>query len=588
MHRSPPAACGGGRVASQPWRSSASTSAARSRTPSCSTASGSSRRRCRPTPGRRSPCSRRRARSAPRASSASRTGRPSRRTRCSSARARGRRSSPRPGFEHLLHLRRQTRAHLYRLCAEHPAAARAARALRRRARADRAGRRARAARPRLAAGARRRGGRGLPALLVPRPDARARRSPTSCGGGCRTRTSSPRTRSRPSSASTSAPRRRRPTPTSGPSARGTSARSRARRRRPGCRAPLVMRSSGGVATLEEAAAHPALVARLRPGGGRGRRGARRAAGGHRERDLVRHGRHVDRRLPDRRRRRRADDRARRRRASAPPADRRPPHRRRRRRLDRLARRGRRAARRARERRRRPGPGLLRARRHAADGHRREPPARPAAATLAGGLELDREAAERALGRLDPADVVDVVNAEMLRALRVVSVERGHDPREFALVAFGGAGPLHACALAEELGIATVLVPAAAGVLSALGLVASDERRDRVTVVRRARSRRRASCRPRARPTCATAGQSFELTVPLGGDLARALPPRARGAVRLRRPRRARSSSSRCARPTSVPGPQLELPAGEPLRSTGPAVARARRRHVLDSPRVGGG
>ncbi len=68
---------------------------------------------------------------------------------------------------------------------------------------------------------------------------------------------------------------------------------------------------------------------------------------------------------------------------------------------------------------------------------------------------------------------------MLRALRVVSVERGHDPREFALVAFGGAGPLHACALADELGIGTVLVPEAAGVLSALGLVASDERRDRV-------------------------------------------------------------------------------------------------------------
>ena len=68
---------------------------------------------------------------------------------------------------------------------------------------------------------------------------------------------------------------------------------------------------------------------------------------------------------------------------------------------------------------------------------------------------------------------------MLRALRLVSVERGHDPRACALVAFGGAGPLHACELAEELEIATVLVPDAAGVLSALGLVASDERRDRV-------------------------------------------------------------------------------------------------------------
>src|SRR5204862_4373234 len=79
--------------------------------------------------------------------------------------------------------------------------------------------------------------------------------------------------------------------------------------------------------------------------------------------------------------------------------------------------------------------------------------------------------------LDPEAVIEIVNAEMLRALRVVSVERGHDPRDFALVAFGGAGPLHACALADELGIRTVLVPAAAGVLSALGLVATEERRD---------------------------------------------------------------------------------------------------------------
>ena len=72
---------------------------------------------------------------------------------------------------------------------------------------------------------------------------------------------------------------------------------------------------------------------------------------------------------------------------------------------------------------------------------------------------------------------------MLRALRVVSVERGHDPRDLALVAFGGAGPLHACALADELGCPTVLVPEAAGVLSALGLVQSDERRDSVRTYR---------------------------------------------------------------------------------------------------------
>ena len=68
---------------------------------------------------------------------------------------------------------------------------------------------------------------------------------------------------------------------------------------------------------------------------------------------------------------------------------------------------------------------------------------------------------------------------MARALRVVTVERGIDPRGLSLVAFGGAGPLHACALAEELGIERLLVPFASGVLSALGLAAADLRRDYV-------------------------------------------------------------------------------------------------------------
>jgi N-methylhydantoinase A len=138
--------------------------------------------------------------------------------------------------------------------------------------------------------------------------------------------------------------------------------------------------------------------------------------------------------------------------------------------------------------------------------------------LAGGLELDRAAAENALGEIDPAAVVEVVNAEMLRALRVVSVERGHDPREFALVAFGGAGPLHACALADELGIETVLVPEAAGMLSALGLAASDERRDLVRsyVVRLEEA---GTLPSEGEADLRYEGQSFELTVPLGPELA---------------------------------------------------------------------
>ena len=109
---------------------------------------------------------------------------------------------------------------------------------------------------------------------------------------------------------------------------------------------------------------------------------------------------------------------------------------------------------------------------------------------------------------------------MLRALRVVSVERGHDPRDFALVAYGGAGPLHACSLAEELGIRTVLVPASAGVLSALGLVASDERRDRVES--RLVPLDEAGELPRdGEADLRYVGQSFELTIPLQPDLAAA-------------------------------------------------------------------
>src|SRR5438445_6096632 len=137
--------------------------------------------------------------------------------------------------------------------------------------------------------------------------------------------------------------------------------------------------------------------------------------------------------------------------------------------------------------------------------------------LADGVTLDVAAAERALDGIDPAAVVDVVNAEMLRALRVVSVERGHDPEEFALAAFGGAGPLHACELADELGMRTVIVPETAGVLSALGLVASDERRDHVRsyVV----PLRDAGELPRdGEADLRYRGQSFELTLPLEADL----------------------------------------------------------------------
>ncbi len=76
-----------------------------------------------------------------------------------------------------------------------------------------------------------------------------------------------------------------------------------------------------------------------------------------------------------------------------------------------------------------------------------------------------------------AGVIQVVNATMEKAIRVVSIERGRDPRNFALVAFGGAGGLHACALAQALRIPNVIVPAFPGALSALGILASDVVKD---------------------------------------------------------------------------------------------------------------
>jgi N-methylhydantoinase A len=81
-----------------------------------------------------------------------------------------------------------------------------------------------------------------------------------------------------------------------------------------------------------------------------------------------------------------------------------------------------------------------------------------------------------------AGVVRVVNANMEKAIRVVSVERGHDPRQFALVAFGGAGAMHACELAASLRIPTVMVPAYPGALSALGILISDVVKDQSRTV----------------------------------------------------------------------------------------------------------
>jgi N-methylhydantoinase A len=162
--------------------------------------------------------------------------------------------------------------------------------------------------------------------------------------------------------------------------------------------------------------------------------------------------------------------------------------------------------------------------------------------LAGGVKLDAEAARAAVGRLGGSlelgeletaeGIVRVANQEMVRALRVVTVERGVDPRRFALLPFGGAGPMHAGAIAEQLGMTRILCPRASGVLSALGLCASDRRRDtartvlwsgeqltadRVAAEVAALARRAgegmSGAEPRASYEMRYRGQAFELPVP---------------------------------------------------------------------------
>jgi N-methylhydantoinase A len=164
--------------------------------------------------------------------------------------------------------------------------------------------------------------------------------------------------------------------------------------------------------------------------------------------------------------------------------------------------------------------------------------------LAGGVELDRDAAERAVGALaeevgldlyeTAAGIARVASAQMAQAVRVVTVDKGIDPRELALVAFGGAGPLHATGIADELGMRRVVVPVVSGVLSALGLVVSERRRDLVEsvllagasltreavaeVVGRLGSRGREElgapdAELRASYDLRYAGQAFELSVP---------------------------------------------------------------------------
>ena len=107
--------------------------------------------------------------------------------------------------------------------------------------------------------------------------------------------------------------------------------------------------------------------------------------------------------------------------------------------------------------------------------------------LGGKMKIDRDKAVSSISQigkkigLDAVEaaygICEIVNSNMIRAIRVISVERGYDPRDFVLVAFGGAGPLHACRLAEELDIPKVVIPPTPGIASAIGLLIADLKHD---------------------------------------------------------------------------------------------------------------
>ena len=173
--------------------------------------------------------------------------------------------------------------------------------------------------------------------------------------------------------------------------------------------------------------------------------------------------------------------------------------------------------------------------------------------LGGGMTLDREAAERAIhdrvatplgiGVVEAAEgIVRVINATMTAAIRKLTIERGHDPRRFALCPFGGAGPMHGAELAAELGVAETVIPLAPGVHSAVGLLMTNLREDRTrTLVRRldasaleelravlgdleAEGREQLRAYDGVAPAVSRAvgqrylGQRYELSVPVGAEL----------------------------------------------------------------------
>jgi N-methylhydantoinase A len=208
------------------------------------------------------------------------------------------------------------------------------------------------------------------------------------------------------------------------------------------------------------------------------------------------------------------------------------------------------------------------------------PAADAVGSLAASLGLDTEACARG--------IVAVAVQEMARALRVVSVERGVDPRGMALVAFGGAGPLHACDVAEELGMRRVVLPGAAGLLAALGLVIAGERRDEVlsvltrigpdtdlapplAILRARLQNALPDAAHEAHADCRYVGQSHALTVPWDAER-----PPADLAGRFHDAHRSRYGDSDPSRPVEVVSIRLAAtrPGVAPAFDAGAATAPA--------------
>lgn len=240
--------------------------------------------------------------------------------------------------------------------------------------------------------------------------------------------------------------------------------------------------------------------------------------------------------------------------------------------------------------------------------------------LRGEFRLDAARARRALEmvlRAGPAGtrtveefaqgIVEVANAVMEKAIRVISIERGHDPRDYTLVAFGGAGGLHGCELASALRLPRVLVPRLPGGLSALGILRADvvkeyvrtvqlaglpqqeiERRLAIAFARMERAgtrelaregfRARAQLRVERFLDCRYAGQGYELTIPAAGDFVAAF-------HRLHQQRYGHSDASRTVEVVNVrtrmagvtPKPGLERAA---RGGASPAAAVAGRRRVF--------